>query len=132
MRVARLLLGAFFVAATALLLVSAASLAWPGTCLDAIWAIAPDKLTVLAPHRLLVAAGFAFLAAVMAVAAVGVFRRREWARKLAIAIFVVNGAGDAVDALTGQPTALIGVAVSGLVVFWLLQSAVRREFDAPA
>jgi hypothetical protein len=132
MRAARLLLGAFFVAATILLLVSAASLAWQGTNLDAIWAVAPDKLAVLAPHGPMVAIGFALLAVVMAVAATGVFRRREWARKLAIVIFAVNGAGDAAEAVTGQPVAFIGVAVSGAIVLWLLQSAVRREFDAPA
>lgn len=93
-------LGLFFLLATAILLAAGTSLVLPGTALDAIWLLRPDRRAALTAWR----AGPAFLvlAVPMAAAAIGCFKRRPWARWLAIGILAVNGLGDAAQLAFGR------------------------------
>ena len=128
-RAAAFLLGAFFTAATVVLIVSGISLVWPGTLLDRLWDVAYDKYAALLPYRFAVGPGFLALSVFSAIASVGCFLRRDWGRRLAVGIFALNAAGDAGQILIGRVTeGAISVLIAALLVFWLTRPSVRRAF----
>src|SRR3954465_896198 len=91
----------FFALAACVCFVAGISILAPGTPLRAMWAIKPieyGQLLGLAPWS-----GWAFLllSAVMAATSWGAIRRRRWGLALAIAIFAINGVGDAARLLVG-------------------------------
>ena len=86
-RAAIVLLAVFFAGATCILIAVGAALLHPGTALDAIWRLKPDREPVLMAHGELLAPVFLLLAVPMALASFGCFARRAWARWLAIATY---------------------------------------------
>lgn len=123
-------LGLFFLFATAACLLVGLSLLLPGASLDAIWAWKPDE------HRQLLAfgpgagAGFLALALAMAAASYGTFSRQRWGLNLAMLIFALNALGDAARIPSGAVwEGVIGIAVSGLVLWWLTRPGVKAVFD---
>ena len=125
------LLGAFFAFATLMCTLAGISLLTPGGPLDWIWLIKPEE------HGLLIAlgpwagAGFLALAVAMAAACLGTFRRRRWGLWLAMAIFAVNAAGDAARMTSGAMLeGAIGVAVTGVILWWLTRPRVLALFGA--
>jgi hypothetical protein len=124
------LLGAFFAFATSMCVAAGVSLLTPGGWLDWIWLIKPEE------HGLLVALGpwagwgFLGLAVAMAAASWGTFRRRRWGLWLAMAIFAANAAGDAARITSGAVLeGVIGVAVTGAILWWLTRPKVRALFS---
>ena len=124
------ILGIFFAAATGITAVVGISLLVPGSALDAIWRIKPEEHEQLLRMGSLVGVGFLGLAAFMAVTSVGALRRRRWAWRLAITIFGINGAGDAVRIAFGAlAEGVLGVTVVVSIIFWLTRKRVRDMFD---
>lgn len=123
-------LGAFFSFATLMTGAVFVTLFAPGTPLDEMWAIKPREYDALLLLRPASTAGFALLCALMATTAAGVFLRKRWGLRLAIAIFALNALGDAWRALTGSPLeGLLGVSIAGAVLWWLAQARVRSQFN---
>jgi len=124
------LLGGFFAFATLLCAFAGTTLLVPGGPLDALWSVKPDErgqLLALGPG---IGAAFLALAVVMALTSYGAFARRGWARRLAIAVFVVNAFGDMLRIPAGAVAqGLVGVAVTAAIVGWLMRPPVRRVFD---
>jgi hypothetical protein len=125
------LLGAFFAFATLMCAAAGVSLLTPGGWLDWIWLIKPQE------HGLLMALGpwagwgFLGLAVAMAAASWGTFRRRRRGLWLAMAIFAVNAAGDAARIFSGAVwEGVIGVVVTGAILWWLTRPGVRALFGA--
>jgi hypothetical protein len=120
----------FFALATCLCLAAGISVLAPNTPIRAIWAIKPteyDQLLDLAPWSGL---GFLLLSGAMAATSWGAIRRTRWGWTLAIAIFVINGVGDAARALMGDVVeGLIGVTIAGSIVVALSQRRVRKAFS---
>jgi hypothetical protein len=57
-----------------------------------------------------------------ATAAIGLARQKAWGRRLAIAILVINLAGDTINALARRnPRTLIGLPVAGLMIWYLVK-----------
>lgn len=124
-----MLLGIFFFVATLILIAAGSALMWPHTFLEVVWKVYEARRALLMPYRQIAGPGFLALSLVMAVASVGCFRRREWGRVLAIAIFAVNGAGDVVQLLLGHwLEGGIGVTAAGLLIHWLTRPAVKEVF----
>jgi hypothetical protein len=127
------LLGAFFAAATAMLIAAGLTLLIPGPLADWFWTIKPEehrRLAALAP-----ASGFFFLALApaMTAASYGAFRRRRSGLRLATALIALNAVGDLIAPLLGGPAAsLIGVPISAAIVFALTRPAAKRMFAHPS
>jgi len=108
-----------------------ASLLMPDGPLDWIWRFKPEE------HRRLLALGpavgafFLALALVMALASFGCFARRRWAWPLSLAIFAANAIGDAARIPSGAlAEGLVGVGVTGAILWWLTRPRVRALFDS--
>ena len=125
------LLGLFFAFATLMCGLAGATLLNPGGALDGIWQIKPDEHRQLLAMGPKVGLGFLALAFVMLLASIGTFRRRRWAWPLALAIFTVNALGDAARIPMGAAAeGLIGIAATGLILWWLTRPKVRGQFDS--
>jgi hypothetical protein len=107
------------------------TLVWPATSLDKIWLLNPRARHQLAAFGNAIGFPFLILAAIMALAGVGWFRRRLWAWRLSIAIIATQVLGDLVNCLRGDlvPGA-VGFAISGTLLFYLLRPKLRDCFRA--
>ncbi len=124
------LLIVFFVLATAICLATVATLAAPGTPLDAMWRMKPqaraDFLRMGVPAVFLMA----LVASVMAVAAVGLWKRSRLGWWAAVAALSVNAASDGLHALlTSETRDVIGIPIAGLLVGYLCQPRIRALFS---
>ncbi|HEX3809436.1 MAG TPA: hypothetical protein VH000_09775 [Rhizomicrobium sp.] len=124
------LIAVFFAIATAILLVTGVALLWPGTFLDQIWHLNESRRALLMPYRIFLAPRFIIMALPMALASVGCFLRRRWGWWLTLAIFLVNGLGNAAQLFVGHiMEGMIGVGVAALLIAFLLRPRVRAIFS---
>jgi len=128
-RASLILFAIFFDLATTILICIAIALIWPGTPFDVVWLLQPEREAMLMPYHLLLGPLFLVLAIPGACAVYGFITRQSWARELAIAIFVANGVGNAMQIAFGHPLeGLIGATIAAALVFYLTRDAVRSEF----
>src|SRR5271163_2005193 len=126
-----LLIAIFFAVATLILLSVGTALVAPGSPFEAIWLLYPARRSLLLPYRTWLGPGFLILAFVMASASIGCFRHRRWGWGwwLAVAIFSVNGLGDAAQLLMGHLLeGGIGVSVAAAILYFLSRREVRETF----
>jgi hypothetical protein len=124
-----LLIAIFFAFATAVLFSVGTALLAPGSAFEAIWNLYPARRSLLMPYRAGLGPGFLLLGIVMASASIGCFRRRKWGWWLAVAIFTMNGLGDAAQLLLGRfLEGGVGVAIAGAILFYLSRPEVRAMF----
>jgi len=123
------IVGIFLLAGTAIAIVTGASLARPGTFLDEIWNL---NRTAYAQFAFLgKVAGYLLLgiAAITAFAGYGLLKCRKWAWWMAVTIFAVNGAGDAVNIFVGEPLkGIAGLAIAGCFLVYLFRPATTAYF----
>jgi hypothetical protein len=113
---------AFFAFGTGMCLLTIVLLAFPGTALDALWRVNPEGHEAFAAHRALAFPLMATVGIACASAAVGLAKRAEWGRRLAIGILAVNLLGDLGGAiLRHDPRTLIGLPIGGAMI-WVLCS----------
>ena len=125
-----MLLGAFFCVATLILIAAGSALVWPDTFLEAVWKVYEARRATLMPYRQIAGPGFLALSLAMAAASAGCLGRHEWGRRLAIAIFAVNGASDVAQLILGHYLeGGIGVVAAGLLIFWLTRPLTRSVFS---
>ena len=122
--------GVFFALATVICAAAGLSLMEPGSLLDWMWRIKPAEHEQLFRLGPIIVVGFLGLAVLMAFASLGCFMRRRWGWILAIAIFLVNGLGDAARILWGAPVeGILGVVVVAVIIWWLTRTRVHALFD---
>ena len=127
------LICAFCVVATFICATTALALARPGGALEAWWRLKPQARADFRALGGWAIALMVVVGSVTIVLAIGMWRRRPWARWLGVVGFAINGAGDLVTALTRERAAAIGVVVAGLAATYLgAHPAVRRYFRAEA
>lgn len=127
-RTAPVLLGVFFALATLILIAVGSALLLPGSALENVWRLYEARRAMLMPYREWLGPGFLALALVMAAASAGCFARRDWGRKLAIAIFAVNGLGDVVQLFLGRVLeGAVGVTIATALIVLLA----RLRFSPP-
>ncbi len=122
-------IGAFLIFGAIMAAYAAITLLHPGTDLDRLWALNQTehaRLTALGKSS---GIGFIFLSAFMVVASAGWLRRRRWGWVLGTTIVTLNAAGDVVNAIMGEPLkGAVGVAIAGLLLFYMTRSAVKNYF----
>jgi len=125
------LLAIFFLAATIILVGAGLALLLPGSLMETVWLIYPERRALLMPHRLWLAPAFLSLACAMAAASVGSFKQRKWGWWLATTIFAVNGLSDAGQIVLGHVAeGVIGVLVAGAILFFLTRPTVRAAYKS--
>lgn len=110
-------------------LYAAVTLAWPGTPLDALWAVNPRGHAGLLPLGRLAGVGFLFLAAAMVVLGWGWLGRRRFAWYGAVAGIALNMVGDIGQVVLGRwREGMFGVVAAGLVLAYLARRGTRDQF----
>ena len=107
------------------------TLAWTGTPLDRIWRLNPSAYQHLAPLGKFVGIPFLVLSALLAVAALGWFKRRYWGWLLAVAVIATQILGDAANLFLGRfLQGSVGVLIAGALLLYLLRRDVRAHFQS--
>jgi hypothetical protein len=119
----------FFVFGATMAAYAAFTLAWPGTPLDALWALNKRGHEGLATLGRMAAIPFGALSAALACAAVGWFRRCYWGWILGVTVIGINMAGDLGQLVMGEgPKGALGVAVAGALLVYMTRPGVRTYF----
>ena len=114
-------------------LLAATTLLFPRTPLDGVWKLNPRAYEELAPFGKIAGFGFALLAAALALAAVGWFRRRLWGWRLAVALIAAQVLGNLVNLFRGRvPEGAVGVTIAAALLVYLLSRPIRVLFRANA
>ena len=107
------------------------TLLYPGTPLDSLWALNKRGHEGLSAFGRLAAIPFVILSPVLALAALGWFRRRHWAWLLGTAIIAVNMAGDVAQIFLGRRwEGATGVIIAGMLLAYMTRRPVRSYFLA--
>ena len=121
--------GVFFLFGATMAAYAAFTLLKPGTVLDRAWALNPAahlKLGALGPK---IGVPFVALAIALLLAGIGWFQRRYWGWLLGSSLVAVNLVGDLVQMVRGERLrGAVGVAVAGLLLFYLTGRRVRGHF----
>jgi hypothetical protein len=119
----------FFAAGALVCLVTMLTLAFPGSFLESIWRLKPEARVQF--QEIGSAASIALMATVgmaCGLAAVGLARRTEWGRRLAIGILAANLVGDLLNALLRHdPKTLIGLPIGAVMIWYLVRKKVSAE-----
>ena len=103
-------------------------LAFEGTALDAIWRINPQGHAVLSQMGGLAFVLMVVVGAACAASAAGLWRGREWGRRLAIGVLTINLIGDVAGAVVrNDPRTLIGLPIGCGMIYFLLRIGARRK-----
>lgn len=115
------LLVVFFAAGGAVCLVTLLSLALPGSFLEVIWQLKPEaRVQFEEIGRGVSIALMATVGTACGLAAMGLARKAEWGRRLAIVILIVNLVGDSLNAwLRHDRKTLIGIPIGALMIWYL-------------
>jgi hypothetical protein len=105
-------------------------LLFPGSLLESVWRLNPDARFAFQKMGRLSSLLLFLVGAVAGRAAVGIYRRRQWGWWLAVLLFSANAIGDAISLFVmGRIVqGASGVVISGLFLWYLMQSSVRRQF----
>jgi hypothetical protein len=114
---------------TAMATLAGTLLLHPGTILDRAWVLNPLAHTELPRFGKSIGVVFWLLAALLAVAATGWFRRRYWGWLLTLVVIATQLAGDAINFVRGDHLrGGVGFAIAGALLFYLLRPEVRFAF----
>jgi len=120
----------FLAVATVIAVVVAASLLFPGTLLDRMWALNRPAQVAFEGLGRLGGVLMVFVGLATSTAAWGLLRGRRWAWGMALVVFALNGMGDLVSVALGKDgmRAGLGVLIAGVFFSLLLGKSVRRFF----
>jgi hypothetical protein len=126
----RIAFGIFLCFGAGMALLAATLLLLPGTFLDRLWVLNPTaqrQLTAVGSQAGLL---FVVLSFIMAVAAIGWFKGRWWAWRLAVIILAIHLTGDLGNILLGRLLeGALGVMVAGALLIYLLRPTTRAQFN---
>jgi hypothetical protein len=118
----------FFVFGASMSGLAAAMLLFPGGVLEPIWRINPRAHDAFIRMGAWALALMALVCVGCATAALGLWRCTRWGLWTALAILIINLAGDTTNALvTRDWRTLIGLPIGGLMIAFLLRQ--RHVFD---
>jgi hypothetical protein len=127
------LLVAFFIFGSVMASLAFVGLLFPDGPLEPMWRLNRDAqvgLLELGRWGLLLM----FIVAVVCVlAAIGLARRRRWGHRLAVAAITINLISDLLNAVVlGDLRTLIGIPIGGAVIWYLMSSRTRAQFEIPS
>jgi hypothetical protein len=122
-------IGAFFFFGALMASYAAITLLYPGTILDQGWKLNPNAHLELAANGRIIALPFIILAATLALAGVGWFKRRFWGWLLGFLLIAINLGGDVFHLVAGEILkGLVGVLIAGLLLICMARPGVRGYF----
>ncbi len=125
-----ILLCAFFVFGSLMAFIACVGLLVPGGFLEPIWQLNPQAHVALADLRSWGVVLMLAVAIACALASVGLWIRTRWGHRLALSILAVNLLGDVLNAVVrGDLRTLIGIPIGGALIWYLLSSRTRAQFD---
>jgi hypothetical protein len=123
-------IGVFCYFAMTMALYAGVTLLRPGTVLDRLWALNPSAHQQLLPLGKTAGVLFLFLATASVAAAIGWFRRRIWAWRLAVLGICTQLLGDFVNLIRGDfLRGGMGLLIAGVLLLYLLSNKIRRNFS---
>ena len=126
-------LSLFFALGSVVAGVSCLSLLFPGGALATMWRINPRARAELGSLGVWAVVLMFTVSVACGLAAVGLWRRAAWGRRLALALLVVNLAGDVTSAVVrGDWRPLIGLPIAGALIGYLLRVRARAPFASGA
>lgn len=124
-----MVLSAFCVVATVIAFTSAFSLLWPGGPLEPMWRLNPAARAGFASMGPWAIVLLGTVSAVSASSAAGLWKGKEWGRRLAMAGLALNALGDLTNAIVHRdPRTIVGVPVAMFILAYLASRPVRRYF----
>ena len=106
------------------------TLTWPGASFDRLWTLNPAAQKQLATFAKAPGVIFLLLAATLALAATGWFKRRLWGWRLAVAVIATQVLGDLVNLFRGDYwRGGAGFSIASALLFYLLRPAVRAVLN---
>ena len=126
------LLVVFFTAGALICALVMLALAFPGGMFEWVWTLQPDARLGFDEFGHWSIALMAAVGAACGLAAIGLARRGEWGRRIAIGVLTVNLIGDMFNVVfRGDLRTLIGVPIAGLMLWYLTRSgAVQSAADS--
>jgi hypothetical protein len=122
-------IGIFFLFGATMAAFAAVTLLKPRTALDRLWVLNKTGHAQLASLGKAAGFGSMVLSALMCATTVGWFRRRHWGWLLGTTIIAINAAGDLINGARGERLkGAVGVAIAGLLFFYMTRSGVRDYF----
>ena len=110
--------------------IAGTTLTWPGTFLDRLWVLNPTAHKQLATFAKPAGILFLLLAAVLAIAGTGWFKRRLWGWRLAVAVIATQVLGDLVNFFKGDYLrGGVGFSIVTALLFYLSRPVVRAVFN---
>ena len=123
--------GLFLLFGSVMALLAGIALSWKGSALDRVWRLNPHAYQHLAPLGKLAGIPFLVLSALLAVAALGWFKRHYWGWLLAVAVIATQVLGDAANLFLGRfLQGIVGVLIAGALLLYLLRRDVRTHFQS--
>ncbi|HTT65361.1 MAG TPA: hypothetical protein VLX58_19680 [Bryobacteraceae bacterium] len=125
---------AFLFAATAIAAIVGASLLFPHTLLDRLWELNKPGEAAFRTLGWISGVFLLMLAVGTFSAAAGLLRRKKWAWWFAVALFGIDGCGDAVSFFATRDfwRSAAGVVISAGFLYFLSRRRVRRYFEQSA
>ena len=121
-----------FVIGTVASFLSAVSLIFSGTFLEAIWQLNPKARAGFSRMGYWAIVLMICVCIACFVTAVGLWKRRRWGYWLAVVMLGVNLGGNVVNVFTGtEPRAVIGIPIVGTILAYLLRRRTRFHFSDP-
>jgi len=122
-----------FAIGTCASLLSALSLIFPGSFLEAIWRLNPNARAGFSRIGAWAIVLMVCVCIACTFAAVGLWRSQRWGYWLAVGMLLVNLGGDVVNVITGtEPRAAIGIPIVGAILAYLLRKRTRYYFSNSA
>jgi hypothetical protein len=107
------------------------TLVWQGSALDRIWILNPHAHKELVPFGKAVGIPFLLLAATLALAGMGWFKRRRWGWALAVAVIATQVLGNLVNIwMAHYLEGGLGVVIAGTLLLYLVRADVKSVFVA--
>src|ERR1044072_5711981 len=112
-------------------LISAVSLSFPGSFLETVWRLNPrarEGFNHLGGWGILLMISVCIACALTVM---GLWRGRLWGYWLALAMLLLNVAGDFINVISGsEPKAIVGIPVGLVLVVYLLRNRTRQYFKS--
>jgi hypothetical protein len=123
-------LACFFLFGTTMCMLTIVTLAFPGSFLEPAWRVNPEARQAFQSMGALAFVLMVIVGTACLGAAIGLFRRADWGRVLAIGVLAVNLIGDLGGAIVRRdPRTLIGLPIAGALIVFLASEPVRRFFN---
>jgi|SRR5580704_12608398 len=121
--------GVFLFFGAAMAALAGTTLAWQGSALDRVWRLNPRAYKELVPFGKAVGIPFLLLAATLALAGIGWFKRRRWGWMLAVALIATQVLGNLVSIwMAHYLEGGTGVVIAGALLLYLVRADVRNVF----